>query len=201
MLPKNFLDEKKLIELLATGDETAFTRLFEKYRNKVYTIALRLTHSNIIAEEIVRDVFLKIWLKRNDLLQVRSFDAYLFVITRNKVYKVLKQMATNYQLVAIADEYVFPSNTDPSQQLLDKEYTEILQTAIARLPMQQQKVYHLLKARGLKREEVARQLSIGPETVKFHLAQAMKNIRAFCLLHLSAFATSLLLLERFISLP
>jgi RNA polymerase sigma-70 factor (ECF subfamily) len=200
LLPKNFFDEKKLIELLATGDETAFARLFEKYRNKVYTIALRLTHSNIIAEEIVQDVFLKIWLKRNDLLQVRSFDAYLFVITRNKVYKVLKQIATNYQLVAIADENV-PSNADPSQQLLEKEYTEVLQTALARLPMQQQKVYHLVKTRGLKREEVARQLSIGPETVKFHLAQAMKNIRAFCLLHLSSFATSLLLLERFINLP
>jgi len=59
-----------------------------------------------------------------------------------------------------------------------------LQNAIDRLPNQQKQVYYLIKDQGLKRDEVAHKLHIQPETVKFHLAQAMKNIRAVCMLYL-----------------
>ncbi len=69
--------------------------------------------------------------------------------------------------------------------LVDKEFTSLLQKAIDRLPHQQKQVYKLMKEEDLKRGEVAKLLHVQPETVKFHLAQAMKNIRAYCMLHLN----------------
>jgi DNA-directed RNA polymerase specialized sigma24 family protein len=54
-------NEQELIYLIGQSDQIAFTKLFDHYRNKIYTVALKLTHSTTIAEEIVEDVFLKIW--------------------------------------------------------------------------------------------------------------------------------------------
>ena len=78
-------------------------------------------------------------------------------------------------------------HNDTHEYLVGREVTSILQKAIEKLPDQQKQVYRLIKEDNLKRNEVAQLLQIQPETVKYHLAQAMKNIRAFCLLHLSTF--------------
>ena len=180
-------NEKELLALIAEGDESAFAKLFEYYRNRIYSIAFKLTNSTSIAEEIVQDVFLKIWLKRADLIEIQNFNAYLFIVTRNDVYRVLKQIARNYKIVLITDEDQSAAHNDTADLVMEKEYNLLLQRAIDRLSNQQKQVYKLMKDQGLKREEVADLLHLQPETVKFHLAQAMKNIRAFCMLHLGIF--------------
>lgn len=177
-------NEKELIQLIAKGDEFAFANLITSYKNRIFSIAFKLTKSNVIAEEIVQDVFLKIWLKRATLPDIQNFGAYIFIVTRNDVYKVLKQIAQNYRVTLLTDEHQLLTNMDPSDLVAEKEYNLLLQKAVERLPNQQKQVYKLMKNEGFKRDEVANQLDLQPETVKFHLAQAMKNIRAFCSIHL-----------------
>ena len=188
-------NEEEIIALIIQGDEAAFAILFEHYRDKIYSIAYRLTHSTTIAEDVVEDVFLKIWLKRNDLGAIQNFDAYLFTIARNDVYKVLKVTAKNYKVSELADLNQLAAKNDTEEYLMDKEYLSLLKKAIDRLPTQQREVYHLIKEQDLKRETVANILQIQPETVKFHLAQAMKNIRSFCMIHLKIFMGILILLS------
>ena len=176
--------EKELLELIAKNDEFAFAKLFNHYKDRIFSIALKLTKSNVIAEEIVQDVFLNIWLRRAKLFEIQNFSAYLFIVTRNNVYKVLKGIAKDYKVVLLSDENQLSSSLDTSDILIEKEYKLLLQCAIDRLPNQQKKVYRLIRDKGLKREEVALQLNIQPETVKFHMAQAIKNIRGFCILRI-----------------
>ena len=181
-------NEKELMTLVSRGDELAFASLFEHYRNRIYGIAFKLTHSTTIAEEIVQDVFLKIWLKRADLMEIQNFSAYLFIVTRNDVYKVLKQIARDFKTTLLTDEnQSLANNASTADLLVEKEYSLLLKKAIDRLPNQQKQVYTLIKEQGLKREEVAGLLHLQPETIKFHLAQAMKNIRAFCMPHLNLY--------------
>lgn len=132
------------MELIAIGDEAAFTTLFENYRNKIYTVAFRICKSIVVSEEIVQDVFLKIWLKRAELNQIENFSAYLFVITRNKVYKVLGKTAHDYRPGLITDEECF---TPPKDIAIEKEYELVLKNAVSQLPHQQKKVYYLKKTR------------------------------------------------------
>lgn len=190
-LPNEILylyNEAELLKLIAKSDEFAFTKLFTHYRDRIYSIAFKLTKSTIIAEEIVQDVFLKIWLKRANLNDIQNFSAYLFIVTRNDAYKVLKDIARNYKKVTLlTDEYQLFTNIDTSDLVMEKEFNLLLQNAIERLPNQQKQVYTLMKTQEFKRNEVAHQLDLKPETVKFHLAQAMKNIRDFCKLHLGIF--------------
>lgn len=188
-------NETELLSLVAGGDENAFAILFRHYNDRIYSIAFKLTHSAILTEEIVQDVFLTVWLKRADLFQIENFQAYLYAITRNNAYKVLQRKAASFKTTIIPDDNSFLQHCDTENKILEKEYTSLLQLVIERLPAQQKKVYRLMKEEGMKRGEVAEMLKIHPETIKSHLAQAMRNIKNFCTLH---FNTLLLLMSLFI---
>lgn len=175
--------EAELLARISKGDEQAFGVLFHHYRNTIYTLAWKITGTQPLAEEVLLDVFLKVWLKREDLPQIEYFKAWLFTITRNQVFSSLKQLALRRRVeeVSFKKEGNESHCSDPAEQLLDKEYQQLLREAIDRLPPQQKKVYCLIKELGLKRDEAARELNLSPETVKRHLAEAMEAIRGHCL--------------------
>ena len=187
LLPHSLYNEQHLIHLISESDEEAFTKLFNHYRNKIYGIAFKLTHSTTVAEEITEDVFLKIWSRRRTLNEIENFSAYLFRIVRNETYTVLKQIAKNYKIVLLSENNEPIANENSEDYVIEKEFATLLQKAIDRLPHQQKQVYRLMKEEELKRTEVAEILQIQPETVKFHLAQAMKSIREFLMVHLNLF--------------
>lgn len=192
-------NEQELLEKVAQGNEAAFGQLFNSHRDRIYTIAFKISKSSVIAEEIVQDVFLRIWQRRATLPAIQNFSAYLFIITRNDVCKALKGIANGYKISLLSEDSYSKEFNPVEDPLLEKEYDLVLRNAISRLPSQQKTVYHLIKDRGLKRDEVACQLRIQPETVKYHLAQAMKNIRAFCMLYLGVLFSFCILFYRFFS--
>jgi RNA polymerase sigma-70 factor (family 1) len=189
--------ESELLKLVVAGDKNAFTQLYNNYRNKIYSIAFELTESSAVAEEIVQDVFLKIWVKRTTLDEVTHFRAYLFTITRNYVFTALKRIARKeaIEVYAMQDAPLYYHDTE--NRVLNNEYTRILQAAIDRLPEQQRQVYNLIKKEGYKREEVAAALRLSPETVKTHLAQAMRSIRTYCLARLDVTIALIILMRHY----
>ncbi len=180
-------NEIELLLLTANGDESAFGRLFTLYANHIYAVAVRFTGSPTIAEETVQDVFLKIWLKKESLPEIRDFRAYLFIIARNYLYRILRDNADKYRKQRDYSRSYALTQNDTENKMLEKEYDLVLQRAIDRLPRQQQKVYRLIKEMGLKREDAAHLLQIHPETIKYHLSEAMKNLRRHCLPYLEIF--------------
>lgn len=76
-------DETEILLQVAAGNERAFTILFRRYSSKVYSFALKLTRSEELAEEVVQEVFIKIWLNREGLGEIQEFGAYLNRINRN----------------------------------------------------------------------------------------------------------------------
>ena len=198
MFPDQSYNEQELIKLIGQSNEPAFAQLFDHYRNRIYSVALKLTHSTTVAEEIVQNVFLKIWLRRFALNEIENFSAYLFTIARNETYQILKQIAKNYKIVLLRENDPSFVHNNTEEYLIGKEFSSLLQKAIDRLPHQQKQVYKLMKEGTLKRGEVAELLQIQPETVKFHLAQAMKNIRTYCMLHLNSLMCFLFFLLNFL---
>ncbi|WP_295128792.1 sigma-70 family RNA polymerase sigma factor [uncultured Chitinophaga sp.] len=187
-------NEHSLLLATANGDEKAFAELFERFRNKVYSIAFDITRSQPVSEEIVLDVFLRVWLKREQLAQLEHFSAWLFTITRNRVFSALKQLAQEKRSMPVEEELLADPKT-PGSQLLDKEYQQVLQQAVAGLSPQQKKVYRLIREHGMKREEAAQELNLSPETVKRHLSEAMQAIRVYCLSHLGLYGALIILKE------
>lgn len=190
-LPYN---EQEILRLVASGDAKAFEALFRHYNKKIYTFARHLTESTDLAEEIVQDVFLKIWLKQADLLAINHFENYLFIVARNQIFTTLKKIARR-STVALEDELSLNTDQDtPESQLMHKESLTLIQQAVSRLPSQQYAVYQLSKENGLTREQIAEQLNLSPETIKVHLSRAMRSIRAYVIAKRHLFAVLLPLL-------
>jgi len=178
-------DEKILLSQVASGDEKAFARLFHLYEANIYPVVLRLTRDQQVTEEILQDVFLKVWLKKEQLPELNNFGGWLYTIAENITFNHLKSLQrtkANHLRFTIEGLPINPVSSE--DELMDKEYQSLLNQAIERLPHKQKQTYLLIKQDQLTREQAARQLQVDPETVKSNLDSAMRNIRAFCVAHL-----------------
>lgn len=185
------ISEKELLHQVAQGSESAFTQVFNHYRKKIYSIGIAITHSPDIAEEMVQDVFLKIWLKRSELTAIQNFEAHLFVMARNVAYDILRRLATQRKAYQQLHKEAPSFGSITNDALVEKANKKVLQEAIDRLSPQQKQVYLLMREEGLKRQEVADLMGIQPNTVKEHMAKALKSIRAYCVSHLDLFIQGL----------
>jgi RNA polymerase sigma-70 factor (family 1) len=177
-------NEEKVLIQIAAGSEKAFAALFHWYRDKIYSVALRLTHSTFLAEEVVQDIFLKLWVKKETLTEIDDFEDYLFIMTRNHVFSTLKGVARRQQLVDDLQRELPLGEETTYNRIIDLEIEEIVHQAVELLPAQQKQIYLMSKEQELKRDEIAKLLRISSETVKTHLARALRHIRAYSKLKL-----------------
>src|SRR5690242_7953989 len=91
-------DEKLLFQQIAEGDETAFRSIFDLYKIRLYHFIFKMTKSATTAEELVQEVFMKLWVSRNSLSAVESPSAYIFVIARNRTVDHLRKVANEINL-------------------------------------------------------------------------------------------------------
>jgi len=170
-------NETDLLVRVAEGDEKAFGILFHHYRERIYSYALHLFGNSGLADELVQDVFLKVWLSRDKVQHVLRFDSWLFIIARNQVFDTLKLLAkedsARKQMANLQDQ---DTNT-VEDQLLTKENEIRLQEALSRLSPQQKLIFTLSRHQGMKHEEIASRLNISRNTVKTHLVHALKTLR------------------------
>lgn len=177
-------DEKLLLQQLAKGDEFAFRKIFDTYRKPVYAYAIHLLKSESLADEIIQDVFLRVWLNKATVVQLGSFKAWLFTIARNRIFDILKIQAKE-TLLKQSLRTPAPSY-ETENRISDKEYELLLNDAISQLSPKQQLIYHLSRQNGLKHEEIALKLNISSNTVKTHLVHALRTIKKHLQPHIHA---------------
>nr|WP_315173992.1 RNA polymerase sigma-70 factor [uncultured Flavobacterium sp.] len=170
------LKDKKLLYELSQGSELAFTELYNTYKNNIYATALKITKSKDLSEEVVQDVFLKIWQNHKKLADIENIENYLFIISRNHIFDMLKKIARENNVTAVV-EYKNTFTNDTDTAIKDNQYNTILNQIIEQLPPQQQKIYKMAKWEGLSHQKIGEELGISPETVKKHMAQALKFVR------------------------
>jgi RNA polymerase sigma-70 factor (ECF subfamily) len=171
-------NESELLFQLKNGDQGAFSQLFHHYRHVVYNVAYRFLKSSVLAEEIVQDVFLKIWLKRNEMDAVKDFNAYLFIMARNFIFDRIKKIS--YETTAKTALKNEPFYVDDTEHLVRyHQCQQLLKEAVDLLPPQQKQVYHLAKVEGQSHEKIAEKMLLSKLTVKAHMAKALQSIRHY----------------------
>lgn len=174
---KTFLNEPELIRLVTQGDEKAFRKLFDFYSSKLFNYTLRITDNEELAEEIVMDAFLKIWMNRMELSAIERFDSYLYTLVRNQAFNAVKRMAHE----AVILKELGLSNTEyhngTERTVIYNDYQQLLNQAVNQLPPQQKLVYTLSRDEGMKYEEIADLLKLSKNTVKAHLKKAVSTLR------------------------
>jgi RNA polymerase sigma-70 factor (ECF subfamily) len=169
--------ESEVLQQIANGDECAFRLLFNEHWQNIYGVAYMLTKSAPIAEDMVQEIFMKLWIKREQLPGVENFRNYLFIVARNHIFNELKKRSTDILFTNHLLEYFHDIGETPEKKLLLKETEQIIDQVIERLPQQQKMIYRLSREEGLSRNEMAERLGIAPNTVRNHLAKALEMIR------------------------
>lgn len=129
-----------------------------------------------MAEEVVQDVFLKIWQNHENLAEITNLENYLFIISRNHIFDMIKKIARETNLVSDIN-YKNTVSDDTDSAIKDDQYNIILNQIIEQLPPQRQKIYKMAKWDGLSHQKIGENLGISTETVKKHMAQALKFVR------------------------
>ncbi|RAV31015.1 RNA polymerase sigma-70 factor [Sinomicrobium soli] len=177
------MNENTAIHRLRKGDEKAFRWLFEVYYADIFLYSRSIVKTEEQAEEITQEVFLKVWLKRSEIVPDKSFRAFLFTIARHFCFNFLKKAASDR--LRIADIFYVSQKTEKATDydLIDEEYMHMGRQAIARLPPKCRLIFNMSREDGKSYRQISEELGISVNTVKFQMNIALKKIRSFLHLH------------------
>ena len=170
---------KTLIKQIAEDDEVAFRTIFDHYKTPFYSAAFKMTRSGSLAEEIVQEVFVKIWVKRKLIATAKRPADYIFTILHNCIYAQFRKLALEDKLKTTLAQDSEESEDSIQLLLLEKENKAILENIINQMPPRQRLIYKLAKQEGWSREEIAKGLNISPNTVRNHLSAAIEFLRNY----------------------
>jgi RNA polymerase sigma-70 factor (family 1) len=168
---------KVLLERINRNDQKAFSVLFQMFYKRLLNFAFQYVKAKEIAEEIVSDVFIKLWNKREEVAKIENAEAYLFIAVKNASLNYLEKFSL-FQVCQIPESFRSELvNLDNPQKALEwKELLFKMDEAISTLPSECQKVFRLSKEEGFKAKEVAEILNISHRTVETQLYRAVRKI-------------------------
>lgn len=166
-----------LIVKVSEGDQRAFTDLFYLYYKSLGKFVYQMTRDTDLTEEIVQNTFIKIWLKRETLPSIDSFDRYLRVMIRNEAINALKKIAADRISSLKIEKFLLEESEADLDENPTEVYRDLIADTVAKLPEQQRKVYMMSRYDKLKYQEIADQLGLSPTTVKKHIQLAVSFIR------------------------
>lgn len=177
------INNKLLVTELIEGNEKAFNELFNTYCNDVYAYSLSMLKNQVLAEEIVQDVFLNIWLYRDRLNPDLSFKSYVFTITRNLTFNLISKVANSHKL---KEEVFYASQKSysPIEDIIaEADYDAIKNKAIEQLPPKRRLIFEMSRNEEMSYEEISKELNISVSTVKGQMSKALAEIRIFLETH------------------
>ena len=172
--------EKVLAALLVQGDMGAFDDIYWKYQRAIYQNSLRITRDETISQEIVQEVFISLWEKRQSINPDLPLAGWLFVSSYNRSITVLKKKLResaifDHLVTDVVDAEVAPG--------LSELQLNALETAISLLSPQKRRVFELCKLQGKSYEEAAKEMQISKHTVKEYLSEAVSSIKEYVRQH------------------
>jgi RNA polymerase sigma-70 factor (ECF subfamily) len=168
-----------LLQGVAGGDKKAFEQLYRQYEGGVEKYVLFITRSREVTEEIIQDIFISIWRKREKLPALSSFKGYLYHIARNRTISYFRSIKTRYKIVELDESAPCDGQAEADHQLLFNQYYQMALDAVETLPEQKKKVFRLSLEEGLTLDEMAQRLGISKSTVKQHLYGASAAVRSY----------------------
>ncbi|AKP51598.1 RNA polymerase sigma factor [Cyclobacterium amurskyense] len=175
---KNLKDYDRLIKAIAIYNcERSFREFFNIFYPELFETSVYYVKNNLIAEEIVSELFVKLWLKRNSLTEIKNIEAYLFISIKRLSLNYLRQKKTPQLYLNDIDTELCVNLRNPEDQMLSEEELLKIKNAIENLPEKCRLVFLLVKENGLKYKEVASTLDISEKMVEKHISTALKKLR------------------------
>ncbi|MEI7527188.1 MAG: RNA polymerase sigma-70 factor [Mariniphaga sp.] len=173
-----FSDTEQIINRLKNEDKSAVDDLFSYYYPRLYHFSKSILKIENDIDDILQEVFVKIWLNRQKIGNPETFNAYIFTITKNEVLNLIR---SNLREHTFKDQLFQHAVAEEYQNSAPLEYEEVkagIDKIVAVLPEKRQQVFILSRTEGLSNKEIAQQLNISEKTVEDHITHAIKQIKS-----------------------
>ncbi len=171
-------NERDSLIRLREGDEQAFALIYNTYKNALGHRLLRLLKSEALAEEVLQDLFLKVWEQRTSIDVDKSFKSYLYRIAENMVYDVFRRAKKEKEILG----KIIAANTElytyVEEAIFRKEHVGLLEQVLDQLPIKRKKIFMACKLEGKSYKEAAEEFGISTTTVNDHIQKATQYLKS-----------------------
>ena len=170
-------DLHKILSALAQDDEASLEKLFNHYYPRLFNFSKSILKLEDGIDDILQEVFVKIWKNRKNISSAATFNSYIFIITRNLLLNELRRQLSfqntkeEVKRLSLANEYSL------SEQIDYQELKEKIDAFVEELPDRQKEVFLLSRSEGLSHKEIAEKLGIKPKTVEYHITLAVRCLK------------------------
>ncbi|SFW20244.1 RNA polymerase sigma-70 factor, ECF subfamily [Sinomicrobium oceani] len=172
-------DDASLLLLIKQNEgEHAFRELFYRYQDRLYRYNQKILRNHEASEEILQDVFVKVWNYRHQIDESRDFSFLLFKIAKNTIINYLKSQKAKQQL-STETISTLATHICPEETMIWEQYVMMLDQAIAELPERCRIVFKKSRLEGKSYEEIADDLGISRNTVRLQIIKSLKLIKSY----------------------
>ena len=178
---KSNIDETIWVKQLIKGNQLAFSFLYNKYAEQTYLLSLKYLGNKALAEDAVQNLFLKIWIKREEIDENKPFNRFLFTILKNDLLNVIRDKKKEIFVLENCLEIILNTNTEKYEYEEDEKYEYqlgILEKAVKGLSEQRKKIFMLKHQEKYTNQEIADLLNLSINTIKHQYYQSLKQIRS-----------------------
>ena len=170
------MEENVLILLLKQSNQEAFTTLYKKYWKQVYNFSRLYLTSQSVAEEVVQEVFIKVWESRDCMREGDNFKGLLFIITRNLIFNMHRKNLNEdfYKMTVLS---AMESSYDIEEEIDAKNLSEYIDLLIADLPPRRREIFNLSRKENKSYKEISQLLGVSEKTVENQIGEALKFLR------------------------
>lgn len=170
------MEENVLILLLKQSNQEAFTTLYKKYWKQVYNFSRLYLTSQSVAEEVVQEVFIKVWESRDFMREGDNFKGLLFIITRNLIFNMHRKNLNEdfYKMTVLS---AMENSYDIEEEIDAKNLGEYIDLLIADLPPRRREIFNLSRKENKSYKEISLLLGISEKTVENQIGEALKFLR------------------------
>jgi RNA polymerase sigma-70 factor (ECF subfamily) len=172
----NFTDQQ-LITLFKKGDRDVYSEIFERYSRLLLRHAFRLLNNKDEAHDVVQDVFVNLWQKKESLDENYSLSSFLYAAVRNRIFNLLSHQKVVVKYAASFNQFMVEGYNITEDTIRENELAIIIEREIDLLPERMREVFLLNKKHGLSYKEIAEQLDISPDTAKQQVYKATKILK------------------------
>ena len=184
-------EAQALVKALKEGNQLAFSIVYKTYAAQTFSLAFKYLLNKELAEDAVQNLFLKLWLKKEEIDETKPINRYLFTMLKNDLLNTLRDSKKNIYLLEDCLSMVLELEDNSQNENLKQEQMNIIQQALEQLSPQRRKVFEMkvsgkysnqqvlnMSIEGLSNQEIADKLNLSINTIKFQYSQSLKQIRA-----------------------
>ena len=171
-------EAQALVKALKEGNQLAFSIVYKTYAAQTFSLAFKYLLNKELAEDAVQNLFLKLWLKKEEIDETKPINRYLFTMLKNDLLNTLRDSKKNIDLLEDCLSMVLELEDNSQNENLKQEQMNIIQQALEQLSPQRRKVFEMKVSGKYSNQEIADKLNLSINTIKFQYSQSLKQIRA-----------------------